>query len=76
MRQCTKHCHKSKGAAEAQLRALLARADDKLNSDILCTYLCPRCDYWHVGHNEMKIRPAPMPVIPLAKRGPGGARGT
>lgn len=73
-RRCSKHQHKSKGAAEAQLRALRARGGDIENSETLCTYLCPRCAAWHVGHNEMKIRPEPMPPIPVLKRRPGGAR--
>jgi hypothetical protein len=73
--KCSKHCHKSKGAAEAQKRALLKRADNVLNPETLCTYHCHKCDAWHVGHNEMAIRPEPMPRIPLTRRGPGGARG-
>ena len=73
MRRCRKHPHKSKGAAEAQLRALLKREDDHGNSQELCSYIC-QCGFWHVGHNEMKIRPEPLPPIPLAKRRPGGAR--
>lgn len=72
--RCNKHRHKSKQAAEAQLRALLVRENDLKDSQTLCTYHCHKCDAWHVGHNEMKIRPEPMPTIPLARRRPGGAR--
>lgn len=71
MIRCSKHRHKSKGAAEAQKRALIARADDTLNPETLCTYLCHLCDFWHVGHNEMTIRPEPTPVLPPMRRGPG-----
>jgi hypothetical protein len=68
---CSKHRHKSKGAAEAQKRALVARGGDLMNPDTLCTYLCHLCGFWHTGHNEMRIRPEPMVVLPKLRRGPG-----
>lgn len=72
--RCHKHPHKSKGAADAQMRSLLKRGDDLRNIDELCTYLCG-CGSWHVGHNEMKIRPAPMPpLLPLRRRAGGRTR--
>lgn len=56
MIQCRKHPHKSKGAAEAQLHALLRLGNDAKDTETLCTF--PHdCGFWHVGHNEMKIRP-------------------
>lgn len=71
MTHCSKHRHKSKGAAEAQKRALVARGDDRLNPATLCTYYCSSCAAWHAGHNEMAIRPEPMAVLPKLRRGPG-----
>ena len=47
--RCTKTKHKSKGAAEAHLRSLKARATDLKDPDALCTYLHAGCG-WHVGH--------------------------
>lgn len=74
MKHCYKHSHRSKGAAEAQLRALLKRGDDERNTTELCTYLCA-CGYWHVGHNEMRIRPEPLPpLMPLKRRAGGRTR--
>jgi hypothetical protein len=73
-RRCTKHPHKSKGAADAQLRALLKLDNDTRNTVELCTYLCA-CGWWHVGHNEMRIRPEPMPpLLPLRRRAGGRTR--
>lgn len=71
MTHCSKHRHKSKGAAEAQKRALVARGGDLLDPASLCTYFHSACGSWHVGHNEMAIRPEPMAVLEPLKRGPG-----
>lgn len=72
--KCIKHPHKSKGAAEAQLRSLLKRENDMRNTEELCTYLC-HCGAWHVGHNEMRTRPEPMPtLLPLKRRAGGRTR--
>lgn len=74
MKRCYKHCHRSKGAAEAQLRALLKRGDDLRDQRELCTYLCI-CGSWHVGHNEMAVRPEPLPpLLPLRRRAGGRTR--
>jgi hypothetical protein len=72
MTHCSKHRHKSKGAAEAQRRALVARGGDwTTNPETLCTYYCSTCAAWHCGHNEMRVRPEPMPVLQPLRRGPG-----
>ncbi len=43
-----KHAHKSEGAAQAHIRALvqLGRAE----ADNIRAYRCPYCNRWHVGH--------------------------
>ncbi len=50
-----KQAHASKGAAEAQLRALLKLDEGCRDGNGLYTYLC-RCGAWHVGHRIKKGR--------------------
>lgn len=45
-----KQKHKSQGAAESQIRALLKRTDYVYGEDTLNTYRCRTCGFWHVGH--------------------------
>ena len=42
-----KHCHRSPGAAEAQLRSLF-----KADGIERVAYKCPKCRYWHVGRKR------------------------
>lgn len=45
--------HNSEAKAKAHAKHLF-----DLNGKVLTAYLCPYCQYWHVGHamNEMKQR--------------------
>lgn len=42
----------SKGAAEAQMRSLLAR-DKSKDPGRINAYECPYCKQWHVGHKKI-----------------------
>jgi hypothetical protein len=46
---CTKQAHKSKGAAEAQLRSITRRGLYAAPGE-LRSYWCPQCQAWHIGH--------------------------
>lgn len=53
-RRCwPKEQHKTRGAAEAQMRSILRR-DLAKDVRLLHPYLCPHCSTWHVGHNGLK----------------------
>ena len=46
---CNKHPHKSKGAAQAHLRALERLHGENFDPRYQC-YPCPYCkEFWHVG---------------------------
>ena len=55
-RRCRKEVHRSRGAAEAQMRSILRRGLAK-DEGTIHVYRCPECsqhdqrDAWHVGHD-------------------------
>ena len=50
-----KHKWPTKGAAEAQLRSLLARGDDYVEDrEALNVYECRFCGDWHVGRKGFR----------------------
>lgn len=49
--RCRKHLHKSREAAEAQIRALAKR---ELLREGSHPYWCWRCRAWHVGRRSLK----------------------
>lgn len=52
MTPCDKHCHKSKGAAEAHLRGLDRLPERRLGDERQHPYFCPWCRAWHVGRSK------------------------
>ncbi len=49
-----KERHRSKGAADAQMRSLLRRDDIVQDADRLNTYHCRHCGGWHVGRRSVQ----------------------
>lgn len=45
-----KHPHRSKGAADAAIRAVTRAPNFKPSDRELESYLCRHCGRWHVGH--------------------------
>lgn len=78
-RKTGKQRHRSKGAAEAHLRALLKRDDISASDKLLLnTYICVgkgnrACGDWHVGRNEFRKPVEVIPVMPKMRRS-GGMR--
>jgi len=53
--QCEgKRRHRSRGAAEAAMRSLIARRLHRPEDGNLNVYLCRRCLTWHVGHTDRR----------------------
>jgi hypothetical protein len=46
-----KQPHRSKGAAEAAIRARKRSPNYKPSAVALAPYKCRYCDWWHVGHD-------------------------
>lgn len=58
--------YKSKGAAQAHIRALLKRPERLRDGDTLNEYKCRHCFRWHVGHSRPpeERQPNPPPFEP------------
>ena len=58
-----KHPHKSQGAAEAHIRALVARGQH--DGGQLRPYQCRLCRLWHIGHVQRTVacRSCSVPIL-------------
>ena len=60
--------YKSKGAAQAAIRALLKRPERVKDAGTLQEYKCPHCYYWHVGHDRSAADRQPNPPPNASQR--------